>query len=218
MRAGWPGSEPGPGGRGGTMTAEREAPGGSRARTGLRGPDWQQIPNQEELSIHTAPAEIRRDDDGSALGLGEEIGGGGKAFSAEMKFEPQSGREVEVGGTALSAWLLPLFSTQLKGECSLIWTRGEEKRSGTGIWQEGTGKRRESRRGESGHRIAQGGVCRRGGSRAGTRRYCSLASGGVNPRTPPTHTSETRRAGVAGAEGFWEQVFPADCRLGSGKG
>ncbi|XP_037237392.1 AT-hook DNA-binding motif-containing protein 1 isoform X1 [Falco rusticolus] len=63
-----------------------------------------------------------------------------------MKFEPQSGREVEVGGTALSTWLLLLFSTQLKGECSLIWTRGEEKRSGTGICQEGTGKQRERRR------------------------------------------------------------------------
>ncbi|CAM9783938.1 unnamed protein product [Bubo scandiacus] len=63
-----------------------------------------------------------------------------------MKFEPQSGREVEVGGTALSTWLLLLFSTQLKGECSLIWTRGEEKRSGTGICQEGAGKQRERRR------------------------------------------------------------------------
>lgn len=90
------------------------------------------------------------------LGLGEEIGGGG-SFFAEMKFEPQSGREVEVGGTALSTWLLLLFSTQLKGECSLIWTHGEEKHSGTGIWQEGAGKQREERRGESGQGFAQGG-------------------------------------------------------------
>lgn len=62
-----------------------------------------------------------------------------------------------MGGTALSTWLLLLFSTQLKGECSLIWTRGEEKHSGTGIWQEGAGKQREERRGESGQGFAQGG-------------------------------------------------------------
>ena len=68
--------------------------------------------------------------------------GSGGSFFAEMKFEPRSGREVEVGGTALSTWLLLLFSTQLKGECSLIWTRGEEKRSGAGICQEGAGKQR----------------------------------------------------------------------------
>lgn len=55
-----------------------------------------------------------------------------------------------MGGTALSTWLLLLFSTQLKGECSLIWTRREEKRSGAGICQEGAGKQRERRRGESG--------------------------------------------------------------------
>lgn len=55
-----------------------------------------------------------------------------------------------MGGTALSTWLLLLFSTQLKGECSLIWTHGEEKRSGTGICQEGAGKQRDRPRGESG--------------------------------------------------------------------
>lgn len=130
--------------------------GGSRVRTSLRGPDWQQILNQEELSIPTAPAEIRRDDSDSVWGKKLEAG---EAFCfffffSEMKFEPQSGREVEVGGTALSTWLLLLFSTQLKGECSLIWTRGEEKRSGTGIWQEGAGKQRERHRGESGQSFA----------------------------------------------------------------
>lgn len=67
-----------------------------------------------------------------------------------------------MGGTALSTWLLLLFSTQLKGECSLIWTRGEEKHSGTGIWQEGAGKQREERRGESGQGFAQGGEDRAG--------------------------------------------------------
>lgn len=135
------------------------------------------------------------------LGLGEEIGGGG-SFFAEMKFEPQSGREVEVGGTALSTWLLLLFSTQLKGECSLIWTRGEEKRSGTGICQEGAGKQRARRRGERGQRRAQGGAgspaARRGRSRAATRSYCSWRAGG-HPRPPQTRRLR-HAAGGAGAD------------------
>lgn len=48
--------------------------GGSRVRTSLRGPDWQQILNQEELSIPTAPAEIRRDDSDSVWGKKLEAG------------------------------------------------------------------------------------------------------------------------------------------------
>lgn len=147
------------------------------------------------------------------LGLGEEIGGGG-SFFAEMKFEPQSGREVEVGGTALSTWLLLLFSTQLKGECSLIWTRGEEKRSGTGICQEGAGKQRERRRGESGQRIAQGGVCSPAGEDGAGLEQGAIVLGerGASPRPP-----QTRRAGADAGKVFWDRFFPADCRLGNGK-
>lgn len=48
--------------------------GGSCVRTSLQGPDWQQILNQEELSIHTAPAEIRRDDSDSVWGKKLEAG------------------------------------------------------------------------------------------------------------------------------------------------
>jgi len=56
------------------INAEREVLGGSCVRTSLRGPDWQQILNQEEPSIHTAPAEIRRDDSGLVWGNKLEAG------------------------------------------------------------------------------------------------------------------------------------------------
>lgn len=92
-----------------------------------------------------------------------------------------------MGGTALSTWLLLLFSTQLKGECSLIWTRGEEKHSGTGIWQEGAGKQREERRGESGQGFAQGGE-----DGAGLEQGAIVLGEQGAGRGPP----QTRRAGA----------------------
>lgn len=70
-----------------------------------------------------------------------------------MKFEPRSGREVEVGGTALSTWLLLLFSTQLKGECSLIWTPGRRSDREQGFVRRELGSS-EQCRGESGQRCA----------------------------------------------------------------
>lgn len=109
-----------------------------------------------------------------------------------------------MGGTALSTWLLLLFSTQLKGECSLIWTRGEEKPSGTGIWQEGAGKQREERRGESGQGFAQ-----EGEDGAGLEQGAIVLGEQGASRGPPRPAELARMW-----EGFWDRFFPADCWLG----
>lgn len=109
-----------------------------------------------------------------------------------------------MGGTALSTWLLLLFSTQLKGECSLIWTRGEEKRSGTGICQEGAGKQRERRRGESGqaHLPREVFAARQERTEPGWNKALLFLASGGPARGPPRPAELARIRGRVFGTGF----------------